>query len=121
MVLVKGYQVPATGDCVRRGKEQSQLLHICIVHRTAAPCFASTQPCSVQVCLLRSMLCALGYLDGPTLQDATTLLLLLLYDVGFKYDCTAQLLDYYEWLLQVSDRRSDGIGTAAGRAGTPWL
>ena len=46
------------------------------------------------------MLCALGYLDADTLEESTTLLLLLLYDVGFKYDCTAQLIEYYGWLLQ---------------------
>ena len=30
------------------------------------------------------MICALGYLDEETLSEATTFLLLLLYDVGFK-------------------------------------
>lgn len=47
------------------------------------------------------MLFAMGHLDADTLQEATTFLLLLLYDVGFKYDCTAQLIDFYAWMIQV--------------------
>lgn len=43
---------------------------------------------------------ALGYLDGPTISDATTLLLQLLYDVPFKYECTRCLMRQYTWLLQ---------------------
>jgi hypothetical protein len=30
------------------------------------------------------------------LQEATTLLLLLLYDNSFKFECTALLMTYYE-------------------------
>lgn len=43
---------------------------------------------------------ALGFLDGPTISEATTLLLLLLYDVPFKYECTRCLMRQYTWLLQ---------------------
>lgn len=49
----------------------------------------------VPICLLRHMLCAMKHLHDPALQDATTLLLLLLYDADCKYQCTLQLMDLY--------------------------
>jgi hypothetical protein len=68
---------------------------------SSAVCVISLEYCA-KVCLLSVLLRGLGYLDSQTLQEATTLLLLLLYDVGFKYQCTSKLLGIYDWLLQVS-------------------
>eukprot|EP00798_Chlamydomonas_sp_ICE-L_P013274 gene13274-19116_t len=50
-------------------------------------------------CLIRRFLNSLASIDEGALHACTTLLLLLLYDADFKYECTAQLLDFYGGLM----------------------
>ena len=52
-----------------------------------------------QDCLLRRLLRAMPHMSEAALQEATTMLLLLLYDTEFKFECTTHLLEYYGGML----------------------
>ncbi|MEW5302971.1 MAG: hypothetical protein WDW36_005706 [Sanguina aurantia] len=53
----------------------------------------------IQDCLLQRLLRCLPSCPEALLTEVTTLLLLLLYDAQFKFECTVQLLDQYDGLL----------------------
>lgn len=63
------------------------------------PKLPSTLPLPSQDCLLQRLLRCLPSCPEALLTEVTTLLLLLLYDAQFKFECTVHLLDQYDDLL----------------------
>jgi hypothetical protein len=96
-------------------------LHCHCIAAAAAAVVTPTQ--GQEGCLARRLLLLLPELgpspvdqQGLLLTESVTVLLLLLYDTGFKVDVTMHLLDCYGWLLQLVGDVREAEGEALSAA-----